>query len=145
MNLSPHFSLAELTTTQVRGVDNTPSAKITDTLRYTAARMETVRAILRDRPIVVTSGYRHPIINRIVGGSQNSAHMSGHAVDFICPAFGSPLDIAHAIAASDLMFDQLIEEGTWVHLSFDPRMRRQVKTKTASGALAEGLPETSMG
>jgi len=36
------------------------------------------------------------------------------------------LTIARAIAASDINFDQcIVEANTWVHVSFDPRLRRQ--------------------
>ncbi len=58
----------------------------------------------------------------------DSAHVTGNAADFICPAFGVPLDIVKKIAASGVKFDQLIQEGTWVHISFDPAMRQEVLT-----------------
>lgn len=140
MKLSPHFTLEELTITQVRSVSNDPSANIVSALTDTAMKMEAVRSVLGDKPILVSSGYRSPLVNRIVGGSPTSAHMAGRAVDFICPGFGTPLDVARAIVASDIKFDQIIEEGTWVHLSFDARMRRQVLSKGPSG-LTPGLPE----
>ncbi len=54
--------------------------------------------------------------------------MSGFAADFVCPSFGSPLEIVKAIAVSNINFDQCIQEGTWVHISFDPAMRREVLT-----------------
>lgn len=141
MQLSPHFSLAEFTLSQTaarKGLDNTPDATVIHRLTVTAINMERVRDVLGDRPISVSSGYRALAVNQAVGGSATSAHVLGWACDFICPAFGDPLAICHALAASDLKFDQLIEEGTWVHISFDPRMRRQVKTKTATG-YADGL------
>ena len=47
--------------------------------------------------------------------------------------------MCRAVAGSQLAFDQLIEEGTWVHISFDPRMRRQVLTKRPEGGYALGL------
>ena len=78
-------------------------------------------------------------VNRAVGGARTSAHLRGHAVDFNCYGFGSPKAVCRAIAASDLAFDQLIEEGTWCHLSFDPRMRRQILTKREGGGYELGL------
>lgn len=136
--LSPHFSIEELTATSHRKLGNTPPPDVLDNLTITAKRLEGVRAVLGDRVISVSSGYRSPAVNKAVGGAKNSAHLTGHAIDFNCYSFGGPLAVCKAIAASNVKFDQLIEEGTWVHISFDPRMRRQVLTKTAGG-YASGL------
>lgn len=133
--LSPHFTLAELTVTQVRGVINDPTAAVLETLKATAEKMERVRAIL-GHPIIVTSGYRSALVNKIVGGSMSSAHMTGHAVDFICPQFGPPLAICKELADKrhDLAFDQLIEEeGRWVHISFKEPLRGELLTRTNGG------------
>lgn len=139
IKLSEHFSLEELIVTQVRDVDNSPRGeKLLAALRDTAKRLEAVRELLSS-PIIVTSGYRAPLVNKIVGGSLMSAHMMGRAVDFICPGFGSPMNVCEEIEKSDLLFDQLIFEETWVHLSFDPRMRREVLTKRRHGGYVRGL------
>lgn len=131
--LSAHFSLAELTHSAAAArlaLRNTPPLPVVEVLTHTAGRMETVRSLLLDRPITVLSGYRSPEVNRAVGGSKNSAHMTGHAVDFICPSFGTPRQIvAHlqANAAALGPFDQIIEEfGEWVHIGFGPGRRGQV-------------------
>lgn len=140
MKLSPNFHLTEFTTSQTasrRGIDNTPSPAIIVRLKRTAAGLEKVRARL-GKPILVSSGYRCPALNKAVGGSPTSDHMEGDAADFTSPGFGSPLNICRAIAASDIDFDQLIDEDTWVHISFGPRNRRQVLTKT-KGGYAVGL------
>ena len=134
--LSPHFALEELTATQQRRLDNTPPLKIIEVLRRTAARMEEVRRLLGGQVVVVNSGYRSPAVNRAVGGARNSAHMTGHAVDFVCHGFGDPRQICETLARSGLVFDQLIEEGGWTHLSFSPEARRQVLTKTRDGYAA---------
>lgn len=134
---SPHFSLAELTLSQtaVRArIDNTPTLDAMIALARTAWKMEQVRKLLGDKPIVISSGYRSRVVNSLVGGSKTSAHMSGHAVDFICPAFGTPLEICKHLAANKhLQFDQLIQEGTWVHIAFGPGNRRQLLTKDGDG------------
>lgn len=135
MRLSDHFTLAELTVTQQRGLDNTPSPAAIDNLRKLAAMMETVRCALGDKPIIVTSGYRSPAVNKAVGGSVYSEHMIGSAVDFICPGYGSPLDVCRAIAASGISFNQLIHEfGAWTHVSRSDAPRRQILTIDAAGA-----------
>lgn len=138
MQLSEHFSLEELTATQVRGEENTPTPQIVEVLKDTAARMETVRKLL-GKPVRINSGYRSQRVNEIVGGAIHSAHLTGHAVDFICPQFGPPLEVCRAIVASAIDFDQVIEEGTWVHLSFATAMRKQILTKSSSGYVS-GLP-----
>lgn len=134
--LSPHFSLEELTTTQQRSLDNTPSAEVVAVLRQTAERMEGVRRLLGDKVIIVNSGYRSEAVNRAVGGSKTSDHRMGHAVDFTCQGFGDPRRICGELAGASFTFDQLIEEGQWVHLSFGPRSRRQVLTKAGRGYVA---------
>ncbi len=129
--LSPNFSLAEFiesdTATRLR-IRNAPPPKVLARLYNTAAGMEGVRRVLGNIPILVTSGYRSPALNKAVGGSANSDHMDGDACDFKAPDAGTPLEICHLLVKSGIKFDQLIEEGTWVHISFGPRMRQQVLT-----------------
>lgn len=138
--LSPHFTLAELTvsaTAARKGLSNVPPPAVLDQLTVTARRMEEVRKLLGERPILVLSGYRSPAVNRAVGGSRNSAHLTGHAVDFICPAYGSPAQVARLLAHYLDTYDQIIEEfGEWVHVGFGPGRRgerltaRKVNGKT---------------
>jgi hypothetical protein len=78
--------------------------------------LESIQTLLR-HPITITSAYRNPEVNRLVGGVPTSKHALGLAADLVCPAFGAPLDIARAIAASGIGFDQVIHEyGRWVHV-----------------------------
>lgn len=138
MKLSPHFSLEEFLVSETAerlGIDNEPTEDHLDNLRALASTMEDVRELLGGRPITITSGYRSANLNRMVNGSTGSAHLDGLAADFICPAFGTPLQICRTVARSGLPYDQIIHEfGRWVHLSIDPRMRRQVLTIDRSGA-----------
>ncbi len=129
--MSPHFSLDELTFSayaERHGIDNTPPAKVLANLQRLAFGLERVRELL-GQPIHVESGYRSPILNGWVGGSKKSAHMQGYAADFKCPGFGSPLHVCRAIRDSDIEFDQIINEMTWIHLSFDPQNRCECLTK----------------
>jgi zinc D-Ala-D-Ala carboxypeptidase len=130
MRLTEHFTLEELTASQVatrRRIDNTPAPRVIDNLNRVAAVLEAVRALIK-RPIVVSSGYRSPALNVAVGGAAKSAHVQGLAADINAVGM-SAHDLAQAIAGSDIMFDQLIFEGTWVHIGLcDGVPRRQVST-----------------
>lgn len=130
--LSPHFTLAELTVSQAaarRGLTNKPPAAVLAILRGTAKRMEEVRALLGGHPIVISSGFRSDAVNRLVGGSKTSAHTLGWAVDFTCPGFGTPAQVAAHLARHLRGYDQIIEEfGQWVHVGFGPGQRGQKLT-----------------
>jgi putative chitinase len=129
---SRYFTLDALTfsdTATRLHIDNTPPAGVVTALRDTAERLDQVCDLLA-KPVQIVSAYRCPQLNAAMGGAPDSAHVSGRAVDFICRAFGTPLQICQRIVAAGIKFDQLIQEGTWVHISFDPRMRNQVLTAT---------------
>jgi len=131
MQLTPHFTLEELIrseTAERERIDNTPSAVIVANLALLAAGLERVRELLA-QPLEISSGYRCPELNRRVGGAESSQHTHGMAADFICEAFGGPLEIAQAVRASGIEFDQcILEFGRWVHISFKPQPRGQVLT-----------------
>lgn len=134
--LTAHFALEELTfssTAQRLGIDNKPDLETVARLTICAMGLEKVRALL-GAPLHIDSGFRCPALNKAVGGVADSAHLQGYAADFVCPDYGSPLMIARAIAGSDIAFDQCICEGTWVHVSFDPRARHQALTATFGAA-----------
>ena len=130
--LTEHFSELELTESDTAtrlGIDNTPSQSVLENLMKTAIGMELVRKYLGDLPIRISSGYRSPALNAAVGGSMGSSHLLGQAVDFTCPAFGTPEQVVAALSASDIEFDQCIWEfSRWVHISFTDKKRRQVLT-----------------
>lgn len=146
--LSPHFWLSEFTTSQAAtraGVSNEP-ASLDDltNLMATAALLERVRnEVLGEQAVHVNSAYRSPEVNKAVGGVSTSAHCSGRAVDFTCAAFGTPKDVCAAIIASQIPFDQLIFEGTWVHLAIaEPgkEPRNQVLTAVFKPGSTSYLP-----
>lgn len=141
--LSPHFSLAELTVTST-GIYNIPTGQLLANLTYTAQQMEKVRAIL-GTPIQVNSGFRCDAVNRAVGGVTTSAHSYGFAVDFVSPAFGTPYEICARLIQAGMKFDQLIhEKRRWVHIGFGLKTgvsnRQQVLTlPPAGGSYQPGL------
>lgn len=141
MRLSPSFSLAQLTgseTAEQHGIDNSPPAEVIENLKRLAAGLEEVRVLLGSS-LDISSGYRCPELNAVLGGATTSQHVRGLAADFVCPGFGSPLEVARAIQTSAIAFDQcILEFGRWVHLSFDLTPRRRVLTirDSAEGYLA---------
>ena len=123
MNLTPHFTLEELIASEVaerHGIDNTPPDTIMPVLHELAVELEKVRAVL-GVPMHINSGFRSRRTNDLVGGREFSQHMRGEAADFIAPRLGSPLMVCRAIVASNIVFDQLIYEFSWVHISFTTR------------------------
>ena len=152
MQISEHFTLEEMCFSEAAarlGIDNTPTPEAHENLVRTAATMEAVRALLGDKPIHVHSGYRSPQVNRSVGGVDSSAHCQGLACDFVCPAFGTPAEVALAILSSVIKsaviksavgsvvgsaveYDQLILEYGWVHIGLAQAgrlARREALTK----------------
>jgi hypothetical protein len=130
VQLTEHFSLAEMiaSSTATRlGIDNSPGLETITRLTATAVALERVRKLLGYQ-IHIDSGYRSPELNAAVKGAKTSAHLTGYAADFTCSQFGTPTEIVKVIAKSGIAFDQCIQEGTWVHISFDPRMRQEVLT-----------------
>ena len=130
MNLSAHFTLEEMThseTASRKGLDNKPNEDVIANLTELALALERVRAVLQC-PIIISSGYRSPKVNAAIGSISTSAHCQGYAADFIAPGFGAPQEVAKAIIAAGVTFDQLISEGTWLHFSVSPQGRNEILT-----------------
>jgi hypothetical protein len=132
MNLTEHFTLEELVASQVaarRRIDNRPAPAVVENLRRVAGVLEQVRAAV-GKPITISSGYRCPVLNTAVGGARDSAHLQGLAADINVSGM-APKDLACAIIAAGIQFDQLIYEGTWVHIGLAAgKLRNQVLTAT---------------
>jgi hypothetical protein len=125
--MTPNFTLAELTvseTAERHGIDNTPTPEHLENLQRLAEFLETVKAALGGKPVMINSAYRGPAVNEKVGGSKSSQHMVGCAADIRIPGM-NPDQVCRAIIAADLPFDQLIREfydptkaaGGWTHVS----------------------------
>ena len=125
--LSPHFTLAEFTTSQTairRGVDNTPDQLAINAMVALCERVLEPLRLYLGRPIVITSGYRRPALNALIGGSTKSQHCQGEAADLIVPG-RSVHEVVATIRKLKLPFDQLIDEFSadgagWVHVSHSP-------------------------
>ena len=119
MQLSEHFSLAELTVSEValrKGLSNLPEGIEVDNLVRLANKLEEVRKVL-GKPIMVNSAFRSIEVNAAVGGVKTSQHCVGCAADIKVPGM-TPDEVVRAIVASDIQYDQLIREfDSWTHIS----------------------------
>jgi hypothetical protein len=90
----------------------------------------------------ISSGYRCLALNRVLRSSDSSAHVRGRAADFDAPEYGPPVDICRSIYASDIRYDQLIYEHTWVHIGWaraGSAPRRETLTLMRGGTYAHGI------
>ena len=119
MQLSEHFTLEELTRSEVaerKGLDNTPNALEVSNLVRLAGLLEEVRSLL-NKPIMLNSGFRSKAVNDSVGSRDTSQHRIGCAADIRVPGM-TPKQVVQAVIASDIGYDQIIEEfGSWTHIS----------------------------
>ena len=117
MNLTPHFTLEELTHTDHRTLDNTPNEAELANLQRLAEFLERVKHELYDRPIIVNSAFRSKAVNDAVGSKDTSQHRTGCAADIRVPGM-TPDEVVKAIIAANLGHDQVIREfDRWTHVS----------------------------
>ena len=115
--MTPHFTLAELTVTDHRTLDNTPDADALANLQRLAEFLERVREVLGGKPVMVNSAYRSKAVNDAVGSKDTSQHRLGCAADIRVPGM-TPDAVVRAVVASGLAYDQLIREfDSWTHIS----------------------------
>ena len=117
MNLTPHFSLEELTHTDHRTLDNTPNEAQLTNLKRLAEFLEAVKTVLGGKPIIVNSAFRSKAVNDAVGSKDTSQHRTGCAADIRVPGM-TPDEVVKAIIAANLGHDQVIREfDRWTHVS----------------------------
>jgi len=105
------------------GLDNRCPPELLHNLSRLSALLGQIQQSLKlpAGALKINSGFRAEVLNAKVGGVPNSQHCLGMAADVVCPEFGSPHDLATAIAQLPFEFDQLILEfGKWVHVSIAP-------------------------
>jgi hypothetical protein len=168
VQLSPHFWLSEFERSETAtrlGLRNEADGRQLANLKRLAGVSEDARVVLGNVPMLPSSGLRTWIVNALVKHiitpdqvplldkrpdlvakckADTSAHPDGRALDFTAPDFGSPRDIVRRLMDSPLQFDQLIFEGTWVHLGIareGDTPRRQVLTAVfKAGGKVDYLP-----
>ncbi len=138
VKLTPHFSLAEMTRTSVRGIDNTPSEEQVENLRGVCQWLEMLREEWNNLygegndPIIINSGYRSEAVNRAVGGSPTSNHLTGCAADIRCLGIEQALRYATILLDisdnSQEPIDELLIEkkgnSYWLHFAVRPQGNR---------------------
>ena len=131
--LTPHFRLSEFSrssTADSKGIDNSVPEELIPSLKNLCEQiLEPLRKYI-NKPVVISSGYRCPKLNRLVGGVPNSQHLKGEAADIHIPSTKEGHDWFLWIM-ENTCFDQLIWEkkgsSRWIHVScnLDPSENRQ--------------------
>ena len=121
--MTPHFTLAELTHTDHRKLDNTPNPGELANLQRLAEFLEMVKTTLGGKPIMINSAFRSKAVNDAVGSKDTSQHRQGLAADFRVPGM---IPDAVVRALLHLPYDQIIREyDAWTHISISDKPRRQ--------------------
>lgn len=143
--LSPHFTYDELvySNTAVKfHIANEPGpAELENLARLCEVLLEPARDLVG--PLLVDSGYRCAELNKRVGGVPTSAHQEGRAADVV------PTKVSLAVAfdlirTSDLPYDQVIHEPTWIHIGIarpgtEPRRQALLAHPTDQGMVYERI------
>ena len=127
-----YFTFNELTfspTAKRKNIDNTPDSTVKAKLTALVANILDPLREAYGKPIVVTSGYRCPKLNKAVGGVPKSQHLKGEAAD-IRTLSDKPSDnkkLFDLIIKLNLPFDQLIDEYgyNWIHVSYSQSLNRK--------------------
>lgn len=144
MNISQHITIEEATKSQEavrKGIRNVPTQTQLASMRLVADKcFEPLRNHFRV-PIGISSFFRSEPLNIAIGGSKNSQHCLGMAIDIDGDIFGrvSNSEIFQWLK-DNVEFDQLIwefgndENPAWVHISYNPKgNRKQILRLTKRG------------
>jgi hypothetical protein len=122
--VTPHFTLAELTHTDHRSLNNTPNPGELANLKRLAEFLEVVKTTLGGKAVMINSAFRSKAVNDAVGSKDTSSHRLGLAADFRVPGV-APDAVVRALL--HLPYDQIIREyDAWTHISItNGKPRRQ--------------------
>ena len=153
LRLSPHFTLGEVTKSRHTEIYNIPSHVAIENLKRVCKWLEALRLrynlryvcgsvsppesggeINTDTPIIINSGYRSPELNKKVGGSPTSNHLTGCAVDI--RVYGIEQAMRYAVILMDYAdetkqdYDEILIEknrygAIWLHFAVRPKENRR--------------------
>ena len=117
--ISRDFTWEEMTYSRVaveNGLRNVPPAEAEIAMKHLVKRLLQPLRIAYAGPIAITSGYRSPEVNRLVGGVPSSQHVKGEAADCYVP---DPEVLLNVLRFCQLPFDQAIlyKRKKFLHLS----------------------------
>lgn len=141
MKLTKNFTVEEFIKSSVaknKKIDNTPDDEALFYIEQLAQQLQLIRDAY-GKPIVISSGYRCPKLNKAVGGAKTSQHLTGAAADIhsLSDTLEDNLELWDCIMylynEGKLLFRQLIWEygdqnigPDWIHYAiFDGKHDRK--------------------
>lgn len=122
---SEFFTLSELTKSSTASryqINNTPSDEIIRNLQYGVDMVLDPLRRMYGKPIVITSGYRSPQLNKKVGGVANSWHTQGNAADIHVSSVTEAtkiFSILQKIPSVDTALFEHSTSGQWLHVQWN--------------------------
>lgn len=118
-SISRDFTWEEMCYSRVaveKGILNDMPEPARKAMRELVKRLLQPLRIAYGGPIHITSGYRCPELNRLVGGVPSSQHVKGEAADCYVP---DPARLVEILMIGELPFDQVIwyQDRNFVHVS----------------------------
>ena len=128
--ISEHFTMFDVVnsaTAMAKKIDNRPTTQnITNATALAKNVLEKIPFGFR-----INCWLRNAELNKTVGGVSTSQHQSAQAAD-ITP-LKEPIDVVFQWIKKNLIYDQLIHEGTWIHISFSLVKNRRQSLKLVNG------------
>ena len=121
------FNVVNSATAISKKIDNRPTAQ--NIINATALAKNVLEKI--PFPFRINCWLRNAVLNKAVGGVKTSQHQSAQAVD-ITPT-KDKLELVYQWIKKNLIYDQLIHEGTWVHVSFSLVKNRKQSLRLING------------
>ena len=118
VRLSPHFTLAEFCNLRKYPANVPSTQQVANMIYGCRLLLEPAREAI-GCPIIITSGFRNPRVNTLVGGVKNSQHLVGQAAD-IRPKDPAQFHRLVAFLKAHALTDQLLTGSGWLHISWSP-------------------------